>query len=96
MFRVKVIRSFLRAAVSLNKLECFRGLLEEHAWHLTDRHHMSDLVPFILKEEQSRIQEELAGRHMAVIFFVTTHLGEALPIVMHYVNDECTLEQQLN
>ncbi len=47
---------------------------------------ISDLVPFILKEEQSRIQGEIAG---------TTCLGEALAIVLRYVSDEWTLEQHL-
>ena len=94
MLRVTVVPSFLCAAVPLNKLECVRDLLEERAWRLTDRRHISDLVPFILKEEQSRIQEELAGRNVAVIFDGTTRLGEALAIVLHYVSDEWTLEQR--
>ena len=50
VFRVEVVRLFLRAAVALNKLDCFRDLLEEHAWRLTDGRHISDLVPFLLKE----------------------------------------------
>ena len=56
---------------------------------------MSDLVTFILKEEQSHIQEELVGRHVAVIFDGTTHLGEALTIVLRYLSDEWTLEHRL-
>ena len=78
----------VRAAVPLNKLDCFRDLPEECACGLTDRRHMSALVPFILKEEQSRIQEELAGRHVAVTFDGTTRLGKALAIVLCYVSDE--------
>ena len=50
VFRVKVVRLFLRAAVALNKLDCFRDLLEEHAWRLTDGCHISHLVAFLLKE----------------------------------------------
>ena len=85
----------VRAAVPLNKLDCFRDLPEERACRLTDRRHMSDLVPFILKEEQSRIQKELAGRYVAVTFDGTTCLREALAIVLCYVSDEWTLEQCL-
>ena len=95
VYRVTVVRSFLRAAVPLNKLDCFRDLLEENAYHLSDRRHMSDLVPFILKEEQCRIRKEIADKHVAVIFDGTTRLGEALAIVLRFVSDDWTLEQRL-
>ena len=72
----------------LNKLDCFRNLLEEHAWRVTERRHMSDLVPVIMKEE-------LAGKHVAVIFDGTTRLGKTLAIVLRYVSDEWSLEQRL-
>ena len=39
---VKVVRTFLAAAVPLNKLDKFRSLLEESAFSLSDRRHMSD------------------------------------------------------
>ena len=95
VYRVKVVRSFLRAAVPLSKLDCFRDLLEENAYRLSDRRHMSDLVPFILKEEQCRIRKEIADKHVAVIFDGTTRLGEALAIVLRFVSDDWTLEQRL-
>ena len=47
VYRVKVVSSFLRAAVPLNKMQFFKNLLEENAYCLTDRHYMSDLIPFI-------------------------------------------------
>ena len=49
----------------LNKLECFQDLLEENAYCLSDRHHISDLVPFILKQKQCHIKKEIAGRQVA-------------------------------
>ena len=49
-YRVKVVRTFLAAAVPLNKLDKFRSLLEESAFSLSDRCHMSDHIPFILTE----------------------------------------------
>ena len=39
------------------KLVCFRELLEENAFCTSDRRHMSDLIPFILQEEQAQIKE---------------------------------------
>ena len=95
VYRVKVGTSFLRAGVPLSKLECFRDILEEHAYRLTDRRHMSDLVPFILTEKQARIKRKIEGRDVSVIFDGTTRLGEAMAVVIHFVSDEWALEQRL-
>lgn len=37
VYRVKVVTSFLKAGVPLNKIDSFRDILEENAYHLTDR-----------------------------------------------------------
>ena len=55
---------------------------------------MSDLVPFILTEEQAEIKEEINGKEVSVIFDGTTRLGEAMAIVIGFVNDEWALEQR--
>ena len=56
---------------------------------------MSDLVPFILKEEQSLIKKEIDDRHISVIFDGTTHLGEAFAVVVRFVTKEWTIEHRL-
>ena len=45
-YRVKVVRTFLCAASTLNKLEKFRSLLEESAFRLSDTRFMSDHIPY--------------------------------------------------
>ena len=95
VYRVKVVTCFLRAAVPLRKLDCFRELLEEHAYRLSDRRHLSDLIPFIHSEEELKIRGEISGRPVSVIFDGTTRLGEALAIVLRFVSDEWSLEQRL-
>ena len=45
IYRVKVVKTFIRAAVPLSKLVTFRELHEENAYRLTDGCHMSDLAP---------------------------------------------------
>ena len=84
VYRIKVVTAFLRAGTPLNKLTCFRNILEENALRLTDRSHMANL-PFILKEEQDRIKQEIAGRDVSVVFDGTTRLGEAMVILIRYV-----------
>ena len=95
VYRVKVVTAFLRAGVPLSKLECFRDILEEYAYRLTDRHYMSDLVPFILMEEQAKIKQEIEGKDVSVIFDGTTRLGEAMAVVIRFVSDDWRVEQRL-
>ena len=95
MFRIKVVKTFLRAAVRLSKLEVFRELLEESAYSLTDRRHMSDMVPFVHSQEIATIKQELSGSPLSVVFDGTTRLGEALAIVIRFVNDDLYIRQRL-
>ena len=93
--RIKVLKTFLLAAVHLAKLDTFRGLLEESALRLTDRRHMSDLIPFVHSQEQSDIKTEICDRPISVIFDGTTRLGEALAIVVRFVDDSFAIQQRL-
>ena len=95
IYRIKVATCFLRAGVPISKIVHFRDLLEENAFRLSDRRHMSDLIPFILKEEQERIKAEISGRPVSVIFDGTTRLGEALAVVLRYVADDWSIQQRL-
>ena len=51
VFRIKVVSTFLRAGVPLNKLEVFGEIFEETGYRLTDRRNLHDLIPFIHKQE---------------------------------------------
>ena len=95
VYRVKVVTAFLRAGIPLSKLDSFRDILEENAYRLTNRRHMFDLVPFILKEEEKRISSEIQGKPVAVIFDGTTRLGEAMAIVLRFVDDNFSPKQYL-
>ena len=68
VYRVKVVTAFLRAGIPLSKLDSFRDILEEKVYRLTDRRHMFDLVPFVLKQEEAHIRDEITGKYMSVIF----------------------------
>ena len=74
LYRIKVVKTFLRCGVPLNKISEFRELLEENALRLTDRRHMSDLIPFILEQEQLNIKQEIAQKPLAIIFDGTVKL----------------------
>ena len=95
VYRVKVLKCFLRVAVPLTKLDYFRELLEESAYRLSDRRHMSDLVPLVVSQEQADIKSEVSGRQVSVEFDGTTRLGEAMAIVVRYIDDSFTIKQRL-
>ena len=56
---------------------------------------MSDIVPFIFSQEQARIKEELDGKDLSVIFDGTTRLGEAMAIVVRFIDLNWLIQQRL-
>ncbi len=96
VYRAKVVMAFMRSGIPLSKLDCpdLRNLLEENGYRLTDHRHMLDMVPFILKEERTRLRSELQGKYLSVVFDSTTRLGEVLAIVVRFLN-AWNVEQRL-
>ena len=76
-------------------MDLFRELLEENGYHLTDSRNMYDLIPFFEKHEFDIIVNELKGKDLSVIFDGTTRLGEALGIVLRFVDDGWKIIQRL-
>ena len=60
--------SFLKAGIPLKEIEPLRELLKEHAYSLSDRRGMCDLIPSILMKEQQQTKAELQGKNISVIF----------------------------
>ena len=60
----------------------------QQAIRLTDRRHMSDLVPFVLSQEVNQIKPEMGGCSVFVIFNGTTRLREAMAIVVQFVDTD--------
>ena len=92
---MKVVRSFLKAGVPLSKVSLFREILEETGYRLTDRRHLFDMIPFILKEEEAVIKNAIEGQHLGIVFDGTTRHGEAMAIVLRFVSDFWTIEQRV-
>ena len=95
IYRVKVVRVFLRSATPLTKLRFFRELLEENGLRLSDRRQMADIIPFIFAQEQDLIKQELSGKYLSVVFDGTTRFGEAMAIIVRYVDSEWCIQQRL-
>ena len=95
VYRIKVVSAFLKSGVPLGKVESFKDLLEENAFRLTDRRNLHDYVPFILKEEENRIRSEIDGQQISVIFDGTSRLGEALAIVVRFIDGDWCVQQRI-
>ena len=48
---------------------------------------MCNLILFILTEEMKWIRDEIDGKPVSIVFEGTTRLGEALVIVMRFIDD---------
>ena len=63
---------------------------------LTDSSHLATYTPYILVEEDKRLQTELASTSaLSIVFDGSNHLGEAIAIVARFVDSEWSLQQRL-
>ena len=74
VYRVRVVKCFLKAGVPLSKIDCFRDLLEENSLRLSSSSYLSQLIRVIQREEECRIKESIHERDVSVIFDGTTRL----------------------
>ena len=95
VYWIKVITAFLKAGVALSKLDNFRDLLEEHAFSLSAATNLRQLLPFILRNEIGQLKRELAGKSVSIIFDGTTHVCEAMVVVLRYVTDDWAIKQSI-
>ena len=54
VYRLKVLKTFLKAAVPLSKLDEFRDILEEGGVRLTDQSHIAEMIPFLKHKRRAK------------------------------------------
>lgn len=79
----------------LGKVDIFHELLEENAFRLSDSSNLRELVPIIHREELVTIQDEIGGKKVSVVFDGTTHVCEALAVILQFVDDQWRIKQRL-
>lgn len=94
-YRLEVVETFLKAGVALSKIEHFRTLLERHSTRLASRSTLSRMIPMILAQERDNVKTAISDRSVSVIYDGCTRLGEALVIVLRYVDDQWLIKQVL-
>ena len=95
VYRVRVLTAMLKSGVPVSKIDCFRDLLEENALALTSVPNMRQLLPFVLRQEIDRIKVAIGGRPISIIFDGTTHVSEALVLVVRYLTDDWVIRQEV-
>lgn len=95
VFQIRVVESFLRAGIPLQKVDMLRPLLERTGYSLTASTHLSSLIPKVEAMEMARLLAELDGQRCSLAFDGTTRLGEALNIVARFCTEGFVLEQRL-
>ena len=56
---------------------------------------MSDLIPFAHQEEQRRVKAEIQGQKVSVIFDGTSRIGEAMAIILRFVDKDWSIQHRL-
>ena len=62
---------------------------------LTDRRHMSDIVPFIWSQEQAQIKNKINEKPLSIVFDGTSRLGEAVAVTVRFIDPEWSFQQRL-
>ena len=94
LFRFEVVQSFLSGGIALSKIDTVRPIFEKYGHRLTSVTHLAELIPTVLEKET--IKNELKGINEAsVIFDGTARLGEALAILVRYVQENFQPTQRL-
>ena len=96
LYRFELVESFLSAGIPLLKIDSLRPFLEKYGHRLTAHSHLSDLIPSVLTNEKETLRTELSvAQACSVIFDGSTRLGEALAIVVRYVDNLWNVQQRL-
>ena len=96
LFRFDLVEAFLSAEILLSKIDHLRSFLKKYGHRLTAHGHLSQMIPSIIEKEKETLKTELSlVDGCSVIFDGTTRLGEALAIVVRFVDDEWNVQQRL-
>ena len=105
-YRLQVVGEFLKAGIPLRKIDKLRPLLEKQGYRLIPHFNMKEYIPRIYKQEIQRIKAEIRWepsdgsggeftRNLSIIFDGSTRQGEAIVIVVRFVNNDWCIVQRL-
>lgn len=96
VFRFELVECFLSAGIPISKIDYLRPFLEKHGHRLTASGHLSELILSILDKEKEKVKSELQNvEEVSIIFDGTTRLGEAIAVVIRFVQENVKPTQRL-
>ena len=96
VYRFELVESCLTAGIPLSKVDLIRPFLEKYGHRITSRSHLSEMIPTVLAKEKETLKSELsAADSFSVIFDGSTRLGEALAIIVRFIDGNWNLQQRL-
>ena len=94
LYRYEVVEALLKAGIPLLKVDILRPFLEKYGHRLTS--HLAEFIPMIRQREKDLVKSEVAANSaFSVIFDGSTTLGEALVIVVRYIDKDWNIQQRL-
>ena len=70
-------------------------MLEENGFRLFQASNLSQLVPFIHQQEQISVKNKINQQEISIIFDGTTHVCEALVILVCFVDEKWNIQQRV-
>jgi hypothetical protein len=53
------------------------------------------MIPFIRSQEEEKLQDNINGKFVSIIFDGTTHVCEAMVIVIRFIDEEWHIKQRV-
>ena len=96
LYRYELVETLLKAGIPLLKVDSLRPFLEKYGHRLTSRNHLAEFIPMIRQKEIDFVKSEIAANSaFSVIFDGNTRLGEALAIIVRFIDKDCNIQQRL-
>ena len=96
MICVCIVLTWSKAGIPLSKIDCLRSFLEKYGHRLTSQSHLRELIPSVLQKEKETLKSELSeAKAVSTIFDGSTRLGEALAIIVRFVDSQWNVQQRL-
>ena len=96
LFRFEIVECVISGGIPLSKLDILRPLLEKCGHRLTHSANLREIIPAVLEKEREKLLSELESvKEASVIFDGTARMGEALAIIVRFVQEDFIPTQRL-
>ena len=96
LYRYELVETLLKAGIPLFKVDSLRPFLEKYCHRLTSRNHLAEFISMIRQKEIDFVKSEIAANSaFSVIFDGNTRLGEALAIIVRFIDKDWNIQQRL-